>query len=72
MPTAGATAKLPSPPDHDLVRETKLGPVEPMAAAWADQDVELDAEIAALVGNPVSSSGSIMRPLAGWLVAHGG
>src|SRR5215472_7116954 len=66
MPAAGATAKMPSPPDraelppspdrhepasppdHDPVRETKLRQVEPMAAGWADQDAELDAEIAAL------------------------
>ena len=77
MPTAGATAKLPSPPDraqlppsldrrepasppdHDPVRETKLRPVEPMAAAWADQDVELDAEIAAL-----AAAGALTVPAA--------
>jgi hypothetical protein len=57
MPTPPDRAELPpsldryepaSSPDHYPVRETKLRQVEPMAAAWADQDVELDAEIAAL------------------------
>ena len=56
MPAASVTAKLPSaldraqpppPPDRDPVREA-LGPVERVAAAWAAQDAELDAEIAAL------------------------
>ena len=62
MPVPGATAKRPSrlgrvelppsldrheltsPPEHDPV----TSPVEPMVATWADQDAELDAEIAAL------------------------
>ncbi len=43
-------AALPSPldPDLDPVRDALLCRIEPVAAAWAAQDAELDAEIAAL------------------------
>jgi hypothetical protein len=57
MPALGITAKLPSslyraksssPLDHDPFRDALLRRVEPVAQAWAVQDAELDAEIAAL------------------------
>ena len=43
-------AALPPPldPDLDPVRDALLCRIEPVAAAWAAQDAELDAEIAAL------------------------
>ena len=66
MPAAGAMAKPPSPPDRtelpspldrDPVREALLRRVEPVAAAWAAQDAELDAEIAAL-----AAAGALTAP----------
>ncbi len=41
-------AALPSPLDLDQVRDALLRRIEPVAAAWAAQDAELDDEIAAL------------------------
>lgn len=48
LPSLTDRTALPTPPDRDPVREAPLRRVEPVAAAWAAQDAELDAEIAAL------------------------
>jgi hypothetical protein len=48
LPSPLDCAGLPSPLDLDPVRDALLRRIEPVAAAWAAQDAELDAEIAAL------------------------
>ena len=48
LPSPLYCAALSAPLDRDPVREALLRRVEPVAAAWAAQDAELDAEIAAL------------------------
>jgi hypothetical protein len=48
LPSPLDSAGLSAPLDRDPVREALLRRVEPVAAAWAAQDAELDAEIAAL------------------------
>ena len=48
LPSPTDRAALPTPLDRDSAREALLRRVEPVGAAWAAQDAELDAEIAAL------------------------
>ena len=48
LPSSLNRAALPSPLDLDPVRDALLRRIEPVAAAWAAQDAELDDEIAAL------------------------
>jgi hypothetical protein len=57
LPSATDRAALAALLDRDLVREALLRRVEPVAAAWAAQDAELDAEIAAL-----AAAGALTAP----------
>ena len=57
MPAAGALAALSALPDVDPVRDALLSRVPLVAAAWAAQDAEFEAESAAL-----AAAGAVIVP----------